>query len=102
MKVLTKDNFSEEISNGVVLVDMYADWCGPCKALTPILEELSSSRNDVTFAKLDVDANQEIAMNYGVMSIPCVIIFKNGQEVGRVIGLNMKDVYEKEIQKAFR
>ncbi len=99
MKVLNKANFKLEIANGVVLVDMYADWCGPCKALSPILEELDGKVQGVTFTKLNVDDADEIAQNYGVMSIPCVIIFKNGIESGRVVGLNMKDKYESELKR---
>lgn len=99
MKLLTKDNFKEEISKGVVLVDMFADWCGPCRALAPILEELDSKIEGVTFAKLDVDEADAIAQSYNVMSIPCVLIFKNGQEAARIVGLNMKDKYEAEIKR---
>lgn len=99
MKLLTKDTFKNEIAKGVVLVDMYAEWCGPCKALSPILEELSGKIENVTFAKLDVDEADEIAQEYGVMSIPCVVIFKDGKEVSRIVGLYMKDKYETELRK---
>jgi thioredoxin 1 len=99
MKLLTKDTFKNEIANGVVLVDMYADWCGPCRALTPMLEEMDGKIEGVTFTKLDVDEADEIAQSYGVMSIPCVVIFKNGQEAGRIVGLRMKEDYENELKR---
>jgi thioredoxin 1 len=93
MKILTDKNFKEEIQKGVVLMDMHADWCGPCRALSPILEELDGKVEGVEFAKLDIDENPEVTRSYGVMSIPTVIIFKDGQEVKRIVGLNPKSVY---------
>lgn len=93
MKILTQDNFKDNISQGIVLVDMYADWCGPCRALSPILEKLSGSIEGVEFAKLDVDASPLIASEYGVMSIPTVIIFKDGREFKRITGLYPEETY---------
>lgn len=99
MRELTNDNFKQEISKGVILVDMFAEWCGPCKALAPMLAELEAKLESVVFAKLDVDEADNIAQEYGVMSIPCVIIFKDGNEVSRIVGLNAKDKYEAELKK---
>lgn len=99
MRGLTKDNFKQEISKGVILVDMFAEWCGPCKALAPMLAELEAKLESVVFTKLDVDEADNIAQEYGVMSIPCVIIFKDGKEVSRIVGLNAKDKYEAELKK---
>ncbi len=100
MVILTSDNFKNSIASGVVVVDMYADWCGPCRALSPILEDLSQKIDGVTFAKLDVDTFSDIAMEYGVMSIPTVIIFKDGKEHKRIIGLYPRDYYIEVINEA--
>ena len=86
---VTKDTFEKEIlKNKVpVLVDFWAPWCGPCRIVSPALEKLSNEYiNKLKFAKLNVDDNQEIAIQNEVRGIPCMIIFKNGQEVDRIIG----------------
>jgi len=76
------NNFNELIKERV-LVDFYADWCGPCKMLGPVLEQVS---DEIKVIKVNVDNNQELARTYGVMSIPCIILFENGNEVKRNIG----------------
>ncbi len=86
---VTKDTFEKEVvKNKVpVLVDFWAPWCGPCRIVSPALEKLSNEYiNKLKFAKLNVDDNQEIAIQNEVRGIPCMIIFKNGQEVDRIIG----------------
>ena len=93
MQVLNDQNFKEETKSGITLVDMYADWCGPCRALTPILEELEGQVEGVKFVKVDTDASPTISSAYGIMSIPTVIILKDGQEVKRIVGLNPKSAY---------
>ncbi len=82
------NNFNENIKNGTILVDFYADWCGPCRMLSPILEELS---NDFNIVKVNVDESPIAAQKYGVMSIPTLIVFKDGKEVNKKIGLCSKD-----------
>ena len=91
--VVTNENFENEVlkSDKTVLADFWAVWCGPCQAFAPIIKEIAEERSDVKVVKIDVDANQELARKYKVMSIPTVIIFKNGEEVNRSIGLRNKD-----------
>ena len=84
-----KDDFEKEVlkNNLPVLVDFWAPWCGPCRIVGPALEKLSNEYiNKLKFAKLNVDDNQEIAAKFDVRGIPCMIVFKNGQEVDRIIG----------------
>ena len=101
MKNITKANFNETVESGVVLVDFYADWCGPCKMISPILAELSGTMADqVTIAKIDVDAEGELAQRFDVMSIPTMILFKDGKPVGRKTGFLPKPEIEKFIASA--
>ena len=91
MKILDSNNFNEEIAKGTVVVDFYADWCGPCKMLGPIIEELASDyEGRASICKLNVDDNSEIAKQYGVMSIPTVIVFKDGEVKETVMGFKPK------------
>lgn len=85
------ENFDELISSGKVLVDFYANWCGPCKMISPLLEEIASERDDITIIKIDVDNNSDLATKYGVMSIPTMILFNNGVETNKHIGFLPKD-----------
>ena len=88
--------FGDLINNSEVpvLVDFYADWCGPCKMAAPIIDELSEEyKGKAEIGKVDVDANNEVAAKYGVMSIPTVIMFNGGEEVDRKIGFAGKDGY---------
>lgn len=96
MKNLTKANFNEETSTGLVLVDFYADWCGPCKMIAPILNELSQSHADVAqIVKVNVDEEGELAQRFDVMSIPTLIVFKDGKPVARKMGFTPKPELEK-------
>ena len=100
--LVTDSDFQEKIvsSSLPVLVDFYADWCGPCKMAGPILEELSEDYKDkLIVAKVNVDQNQNSAQQYDVMSIPTVILVKDGKEVGRQIGFAGKLGYEELIKK---
>lgn len=101
LKYLNDDNFESTIKNGVTLVDFYADWCGPCRRIAPIVEELASEMgNQVTIAKLDVEQAQRTTAAQQVMSIPTVVLYKNGQEVTRIVGLTGKDSLKKIITSA--
>ncbi|HIT11834.1 MAG TPA: thioredoxin [Candidatus Pelethosoma merdigallinarum] len=86
------NNFNEQIKEGVVLVDFFATWCGPCKMQAPVLEELKEDRSDVKVVKIDVDQETEIARLYGVMSIPTLILFKDGKEVAKNVGFMPKEL----------
>lgn len=86
------NNFNEQIKEGVVLVDFFATWCGPCKMQAPVLEELKEDRSDVKVVKIDVDQETEIAREYGVMSIPTLILFKDGKEVAKNVGFMPKEL----------
>jgi thioredoxin 1 len=90
---VSDDTFEKEVlqSSQPVLVDFYADWCGPCRAIAPIVEEIARELSDrLKVVKLDVDQNPQTAMQYGVQSIPTLLIFKNGKEVERLIGYMSK------------
>jgi thioredoxin len=91
---LTDNSFAAAIATGTVLVDFWADWCGPCKMLAPTIEELAAEFDGlVTVGKLDTDANGQTAMAYGISAIPTVIVFKNGEEFTRIIGVHPKEDY---------
>lgn len=94
MKVLnvTSTNFEEIVlkSDKPVLIDFYADWCGPCKMLSPIIEEIANETEEIKVVKINIDNSQELAIQYEIMSIPTVIVIKNGCEVNRKIGIANK------------
>lgn len=101
MKIVTQDEFNEIVKQGVVLVDFFATWCGPCKMLAPVLEELSAAyEGKATIVKVDVDQEQELAAKFGVMSIPTLILFKNGEAVKQVVGFQPKPQLENLINSA--
>jgi thioredoxin 1 len=92
IKKFTEDTFSQEISSGVTLVDFYADWCGPCRMLTPVLEKVAKDvKGQAIVGKLDIDHAQKVASTFQVTSVPTMILFKNGKEVGRLVGLRDAD-----------
>src|SRR2546426_7468341 len=88
-------------SNLPVFVDFWAEWCGPCRMVGPAVEQLSRSMNGkIRVAKLNVDENQEIALKYGIQSIPSLIVFKGGKEVARTIGAAPKEAYQKFVEES--
>ena len=99
---LTENEFNEIINNShkLVVVDFFAEWCMPCVMLAPIIEELAKldSLKEVKFTKVNIDDNQELAKKYNVSSIPCLIVFKDGKEVDRLIGNQTQEVIEKKVK----
>lgn len=93
MLVVNKSNFNTEVKEAasLVVVDFYADWCGPCQMLKPILEKISEERSDVKIVKVNVDDSRELAQEYGIFSIPTVLLFKGGNIVDKFVGLKSKD-----------
>jgi thioredoxin len=96
---ITKENYDSIISdNEKVLIDFWAPWCGPCKMQTPILEKIASSGDfNVKIAKLNTDENPEIAQNLGIVSIPTLILFKEGKEVERFVGVQPEEVLKQKL-----
>ncbi len=97
---VTDNNFQAEVieSDTPVLVDFWAPWCGPCRVVAPVLEEIASERDDVRIVKLNVDENQQTAAQYGVLSIPTMILFKNGAPAKTIIGAYPKKKLEAELE----
>lgn len=90
---VNKENFKSEVidSNQSVLVDFYAQWCGPCKMLRPIIDEIAGENSTVKFVSIDIDEEIELAEKYNVSSVPCLVLFEKGNEVKRSVGLISKD-----------
>ena len=95
--VITKDNFQSEVldQSGTVLIDFWAEWCGPCRMLSPIIDEVAAGNPSVKVGKVNVDEQQELAAQFGIMSIPTLLVFKNGKKVNESLGLIPKEQVEK-------
>ncbi|MFP4056591.1 MAG: thioredoxin [Candidatus Brocadiia bacterium] len=94
---VTDDTFEQEVLQADLptVVDLWAEWCGPCRKVSPVIEELATEyEGKVRFAKVDVDANSETAVKYGVMSIPTVMLFKDGEVVDKIVGARSKEDYK--------
>lgn len=101
---ITDQNFTEEVKNfnGVALVDFFAEWCGPCRTMAPVIEDLAKEYKDnakVKIGKLNVDENQASAQEFNVMSIPTILLFKNGIKVKETVGVKSKDDLKKLIEE---
>jgi len=101
IKELNDMNFQAQVKTGITLVDFWASWCMPCKMMAPVLNETAEELGDTArIGKLDVDANRASSAKYSVRSIPTLILFKNGKEINRFVGVKTKDFLLKEIKKA--
>ena len=104
MKIVNEAEFNEITKQGITLVDFFANWCGPCKMLSPILEELDSEYPDITFVKVDCDADMNLADRFGIMSIPAIFILKDGEVIGNAGGympkINVKEFIDITLSKA--
>ncbi len=95
---LTSATFDDTVKEGVTLVDFWAPWCGPCRMIAPVIEELAEEyEGKATIAKVNTDEEQEIAVKYGIRSIPTVMIFKNGEVVDQMIGAASKQAFEEKL-----
>ena len=88
---LKEGEFEDALKSGTVLFDFYADWCGPCKMIAPVVEEIAEERTDVKVYKVNVDEMPAVAVRLGISSIPTLVVYKNGEESGRLIGYRQKD-----------
>jgi thioredoxin 1 len=99
IKIFTEGSFDADIKKGLVLVDFFADWCGPCRMMTPVLEKVAGElSHQVIVGKIDIDKAQKIAGSFQVTSIPTLILFKDGEPVGRLVGLRDADAIKEFIQ----
>lgn len=103
MLELRNDNFDAELKNSTVLVDFWAEWCGPCKMLAPVFEEVAESfKGKVKFAKVNIDTASEIGQNNEVRSIPCLILFRNAKEIARFTGYQSASELKSNIESAMK
>lgn len=92
IKILNNDDFDSTIANGTVMVDFFAEWCGPCKMMAPVLEEVAEELGDqVVIAKIDIDESIEVAAKFQITAVPTLILFKDGKETQRIVGVKDKE-----------
>lgn len=96
---ITKENFQEKTAAGTVLLDFWAAWCGPCRMIAPIVEQIAGEREDILVGKIDVDAQPELAQKFGIVSIPTLVVLKNGQLTAKAVGYMPRGDVEKLLEK---
>ncbi len=99
VNIITDSNFQELTAQDKVVVDCFATWCGPCKMISPIVDELSEEMTDTSFFKMDVDENPDVPAMFGIMSIPTILVFKDGTLVNKIVGFLPKAALKAEIEK---
>lgn len=97
---ITSENFESEVINSKepVMIDFFANWCGPCKMMSPVIDEIAEELQNIKVGKINVDENQELAMKYNVMSIPTIVIIKDGKEIKRFVGVQDKENLIKDLK----
>lgn len=97
---INREQFAEKVKTGISVVDFWAPWCGPCKMMAPVFEELDKEMENINFLKVNVDENQELAQEFGVQGIPTLLVFKDGEETQRIVGFSPKENIKSAIEKA--
>ena len=101
VKKINEAEFRSEAVKGCTVVDFSATWCGPCKMLAPVLEEVSEELTDIDFYNVDIDADADLAMEFGIMSVPTLLVMKDGEKKGILVGFKQKDALLEDIKKLF-
>ena len=97
-KIINSQEFDNTIESGVVVVDFFATWCGPCKILSPVIDELSGELENVNFVKVDIDQSMDLAQKFKIVSVPTLKVFKNGEEVDTLMGFMPKEVLKSKVE----
>ena len=97
-KIINSQEFDNTIESGVVVVDFFASWCGPCKMLSPVIDELSGELENVNFVKVDIDQSMDLAQKFKIVSVPTLKVFKNGEEVDTLMGFMPKEVLKSKVE----
>ena len=97
-KKINSQEFDNTIESGVVVVDFFATWCGPCKMLSPVIDELSGELENVNFVKVDIDQSMDLAQKFKIVSVPTLKVFKNGEEVDTLMGFMPKEVLKSKVE----
>ena len=97
-KIINSQEFDNTIESGVVVLDFFATWCGPCKMLSPVIDELSGELENVNFVKVDIDQSMDLAQKFKIVSVPTLKVFKNGEEVDTLMGFMPKEVLKSKVE----
>ena len=97
-KIINSQEFDNTIESGVVVVDFFATWCGPCNMLSPVIDELSGELENVNFVKVDIDQSMDLAQKFKIVSVPTLKVFKNGEEVDTLMGFMPKEVLKSKVE----